>query len=118
MTGPDRADTRQMKTVSETIETACGRLQANTAQIVESLGELSVCLNEAATTAALRRLGEQLQESDTPIHQRMLEVGRYLGESATVIETVLGESQSDRDATARQISEGRYGSALNRPAGQ
>lgn len=113
MAGPERADTRQMQAASEAIETACQRLQDDTGQIVELLGRLAGTLNEASTSQALRRLGEQLQESDTAIHQRMLDVGRYLGESATVIEAVLNESQADRDETARQVSGGRYGSALN-----
>jgi hypothetical protein len=113
MTGPERADTKQMQAASDAIEAACQGLQDNTGQIVELLGRLAGTLNEASTSQALRRLGEQLQESDTAIHQRMLDVGRYLGESATVIEAVLNESQADRDETTRKISGDRYGSALN-----
>lgn len=112
MTGPDRADTRQMHAASVAIEQACGRLQNNTSDIVELLGELAVSLNEPGTSQALRRLGESLQESDRAIHRRMLEVGRFLGDSATEIESVLAESEADRDSTARKVS-GRYGSALN-----
>ena len=113
MTGPERADTGQMRTASEVIDAACRQLQDNTGEIVELLGRLASTMNEAGTSQALRRLGEQLQESDTAIHRRMLEIGQYLGESATVIEAVLSESQADRDATTRAVAEGRYGSALN-----
>lgn len=115
MAGESRADTRQMRITSEVIEAACRGLNDNTGQIVELLERLANILNEAETTQALRRLGTGLQESDTAIHQSMLEVGKYLGETATVIETVLAEGQADLDATTRQISSGggRYGSALN-----
>ena len=113
MTGPERADTKQMQAVSDAIEAACQSLQEGTGQIVGLLGRLAGTVNESGTSQALRRLGEQLQESDTAIHQRMLDVGRYLGESASVIEAVLNESQADRDETTRKISGGKYGSALN-----
>src|SRR5687768_14597782 len=113
MTGPDRADTGQMRSASETIDEACRQLQDSTGEIVQLLGRLATTMNEASTSQALRRLGEQLQEADTAIHQRMLEVGQYLGESATVIESVLHEAEADRNTTAKQISGGRYGSALN-----
>jgi hypothetical protein len=113
MTGVQRADTGQMRSASEAIDEACRQLQDNTGEIVELLGRLAVTMNEAGSSAALRRLGEQLREADTAIHQRLLEVGQYLGESATVIEAVLVEAEADRDAAAKQISGGKYGSALN-----
>jgi hypothetical protein len=113
MTGPDRADTGRMRSASETIDTVGRQLQEGTGEIVELLERLATSMNEASTSQALRRLGEQLREADTAIHRRILEIGQYLGETATVIDTVLHEAEADRDATARQISGGKYGSALN-----
>lgn len=114
MAGPDRADTGQMRAASEAIESACLKLQDNTGQIVGLLRQLSNTINEEGTSQALRRLGESLTEADTAIHQRMRDVGGYLGESATVIEAVLNESQADLDETTRRISSGgKYGAELN-----
>ena len=114
MTGPDSADTGQMHAAAEAIGSAYQALQGNTQQIVDLLAELANTVNEAGTTQALRRLGENLSESDTAIHQRLLAVGQYLGDSASVIETVLQESQTDMDQVTRQVaSGGRYGQALN-----
>jgi hypothetical protein len=115
MTGPEFLDTKQMHLASEAIDAACRKLQDNTAQIVGLISELSGCLNEAGISQQLRRLGESLATSDTEIHKRMLEVGQYLGETATVVETVVNESQADLEATTKQVSSpgSRYGSALN-----
>ena len=114
MTGPERADTGQMHQAAEAIGSASQALQSNTDQIVDLLAELANTINETGSSQALRRLGESLRECDTAIHQRMLDVGQCLGDSATVIETVLQQSQAELDEVTRHVaSGGKYGTALN-----